>query len=49
MKRDTFLFDNLAWFEKKLCSVMTSVSADICEASKGGYTTSAGTDWRNQM
>jgi len=47
------LFGNLAWFAKKLCSVMTSASA--CEhmwttgESKGGYTTSTGTDWSNQM
>jgi hypothetical protein len=46
------LFDNLAWFAKKLCSVMTSTSG--CEHmwsidSKGGYTTNVGTDCRRQM
>jgi hypothetical protein len=39
------LFDNLAWFNKKLCSVMTSVSDEnICETSYGGYTSNTGTD-----
>jgi hypothetical protein len=42
-KQGQVLFDNLAWFAKKMCSVMTGASA--C----GGYTTSAGTDWRNQI
>ena len=39
MTTETFLFDNLTWFPKKLCSVMTSAS--VCEHmwSVEGYTT----------
>jgi hypothetical protein len=36
------LFDNLAWFTKKLCSVMTlevPLYVIICGVSQGGYTT----------